>query len=110
MFNLLKRSDARQVRQVLSGQSEAFGPLVERYLPAVYAVSYAYLGNHADAEDVTQDAFVSAYTSLHTLKEPKKFEGWVVSIARQSASKTSTLYTTTKHLMSLAAPSVTLAS
>ena len=87
MFNLLKRSDARQVRQVLSGQSEAFGPLVERYLPAVYAVSYAYLGNHADAEDVTQDAFVSAYTSLHTLKEPKKFEGWVVSIARQSASK-----------------------
>ncbi len=87
MFSLLKRSDARQVRQVLSGQSEAFGPLVERYLPAVYAVSYAYLGNHADAEDVTQDAFVSAYTSLHTLKEPKKFEGWVVSIARQSASK-----------------------
>ncbi len=87
MFNLLKRSDARQVRQVLSGQSEAFGPLVDRYLPAVYAVSYAYLGNHADAEDVTQDAFVSAYTSLHTLKEPKKFEGWVVSIARQSASK-----------------------
>jgi RNA polymerase sigma-70 factor (ECF subfamily) len=87
MFDLLKRADARQVRQVLSGQSEAFGPLVERYLPAVYAVSYAYLGNHADAEDVTQDAFVSAYTSLHTLKEPKKFEGWVVSIARQSASK-----------------------
>lgn len=87
MFNLLKRSDARQVRQVLSGHSEAFGPLVERYLPAVYAVSYAYLGNHADAEDVTQEAFVSAYTSLHTLKEPKKFEGWVVSIARQTAAK-----------------------
>lgn len=87
MFNLLKRSDARQVREVLSGQSDAFGPLVERYLPAVYAVSYAYLGNHADAEDVTQEAFVAAYTSLHTLKEPKKFEGWVVSIARQTASK-----------------------
>lgn len=87
MFNLLKRSDVRQVRQVLSGQSEAFAPLVDRYLPAVYAVSYAYLGNHADAEDVTQEAFVSAYTSLHTLKEPKKFEGWVVSIARQTASK-----------------------
>lgn len=87
MFNLLKRPDVRQVRQVLSGQSEAFAPLVDRYLPAVYAVSYAYLGNHADAEDVTQEAFVSAYTSLHTLKEPKKFEGWVVSIARQTASK-----------------------
>lgn len=87
MFNLLKRSDVRQVRQVLSGQSEAFAPLVDRYLPAVYAVSYAYLGNHADAEDVTQEAFVAAYTSLHTLREPKKFEGWVVSIARQTASK-----------------------
>lgn len=75
------------MRQVLLGQSEAFAPLVERYLPAVYAVSYAYLGNHADAEDVAQETFVSAYTSLHTLKEPRKFEGWVVSIARQTASK-----------------------
>lgn len=87
MFALLKQSDARQVRKVLSGQRDAFAPLVDRYLPAVYAVSYAQTGNHADAEDAAQEAFLSAFQSLHTLREPGKFEGWVVAIARRAAAK-----------------------
>lgn len=87
MFALLKQSDARQVRKVLAGHREAFGPLVERYLPAVYAIAYAQTGNHADAEDASQDAFLSAFQSLHTLREPGKFEGWVVAIARRAAAK-----------------------
>ena len=87
MFALLKQSDARQVRKVLAGHREAFGPLVERYLPAVYAVAYAQTGNHADAEDAAQEAFLSAFQSLHTLREPGKFEGWVVAIARRAAAK-----------------------
>lgn len=86
MFALLKQSDARQVRKVLSGQREAFGPLVDRYLPAVYAVSYAQVGNHADAEDAVQEAFLSAFQKLHTLQDPRKFEGWVVAIARRAAA------------------------
>jgi len=87
MFALLKQSDARQVRKVLAGQRQAFGPLVERHLPAVYAVAFARTGNHADAEDVAQEAFLAAFQSLHTLREPGKFEGWVVAIARRAAAK-----------------------
>jgi len=85
MFALLKKSDAYAVRQVLSGRRDTFNLLVERYLPAVYAVSYAQLHNHADAEDATQEAFLSAFTTLHNLREPTKFEGWVVSMARRIA-------------------------
>lgn len=85
MFALLKQSDARAVRQVLRGRRDQFDTLVKRYLPAVYAVSYAQLRNHADAEDVAQEAFLAAFTSLHTLREPHKFEGWVVSMARRIA-------------------------
>lgn len=85
MFALLKQSDARAVRQVLRGRRDQFDTLVNRYLPAVYAVSYAQLRNHADAEDVAQEAFLTAFTSLHTLREPHKFEGWVVSMARRIA-------------------------
>lgn len=85
MFALLKQSDARAVRRVLHGQRDQFDTLVKRYLPAVYAVSYAQLRNHSDAEDVTQEAFLAAFTSLHTLREPHKFEGWVVSMARRIA-------------------------
>ncbi len=85
MFALLKQSDARAVRQVLRGRRDQFDTLVKRYLPAVYAVSYAQLRNHADAEDVAQEAFLTAFTSLHTLREPHKFEGWVVSMARRIA-------------------------
>ena len=59
MFALLKQSDARAVRQVLRGRRDQFDTLVKRYLPVVYAVSYAQLRNHADAEDVAQEAFLT---------------------------------------------------
>lgn len=87
MFTLLKKSDADAVRQVVTGHRDQFNTLVERYLPSVYAVAYAQLHNHADAEDVAQETFLAAFTTLHTLREPKKFEGWVVCMARRIAIK-----------------------
>ncbi len=78
-------SNAALVRQVLRGRRERFDALVRRHLNAVYAVAYSFTTNHADAEDVAQDAFLKAYTSLDTLREPAKFEGWVIAITRNSA-------------------------
>ncbi len=44
------------------------------------AVSYRLLGNTHDALEVTQDAFVKAYTSLATLQKPEAFGGWLMRI------------------------------
>jgi RNA polymerase sigma-70 factor, ECF subfamily len=43
----------------------------------VYQVAFGVLGDRADAEEVVQDAFLRAYQKLSSLREPKKFRGWV---------------------------------
>ncbi len=77
-----KSRDEHIVRRVLAGKREEFGTLVQRHLPAVYAVAYARVANHADAEDVVQETFLSALRSLNTLRDFRKFGAWVTGIAR----------------------------
>ena len=77
--------DAHLVGDVLSGRREAFSALVRRYLPAVHALAFAQTGNHTDADDVTQETFLKAYRSLHTLRDTRKFGGWLAAIGKNKA-------------------------
>ena len=78
-----KRStDVQVIRRVLAGEREDFGLLVERYLSMVYAMAYARLGNHADAEDTAQETFLKALKSLNTLRSKRKFPSWLAAITR----------------------------
>jgi RNA polymerase sigma-70 factor, ECF subfamily len=73
--------DTTLVRRTLSGDQEAFSSLVEKYKDPVFNVAYRMLGNPTEAEDVAQEAFVRAYTQLHTYKESHRFSTWLLSIA-----------------------------
>jgi len=68
------------VEQVLGGRRGAFDELVRRYQRQAVAVSYRLLGNSHDAMEVTQDAFVKAFSSLATLQKPEAFGGWLMRI------------------------------
>ena len=48
--------------------------LYRRHGPEVYRYAYAVLGNHADAEDVTQTPFLNASRSLASGTKPRKAE------------------------------------
>ena len=74
-------SDAGIVELVLRGDQNVFAILVERYKDAVQNLAYRMLGNATEAEDVTQEAFVRAYTQLATYKPAHKFSTWLLSIA-----------------------------
>jgi len=74
-------SDGTLVEQVLGGRRGAFDELVRRYQRQAVAVSYRLLGNSHDAMEVTQDAFVKAFSSLATLQKPEAFGGWLMRIA-----------------------------
>jgi len=74
-------SDAGLVELVLRGDQNIFAVLVERYKDAVQNLAYRMLGNATEAEDVTQEAFVRAYTQLATYKPAHKFSTWLLSIA-----------------------------
>ena len=78
-------SDVGLVELVLAGQQDAFEMLVERYKDAVQNLAYRMLGNTTEAEDVTQEVFVRAYTQLATYKPAHKFSTWLLSIASHLA-------------------------
>lgn len=73
-------SDGMLVGQVLAGKREAFDQLITRYQRQAVAVSYRLLGNSQDALEVSQDAFLKAFTSLGTLQKPEAFGGWLMRI------------------------------
>jgi RNA polymerase sigma factor (sigma-70 family) len=78
-------SDAALVELVLNGDQDVFAVLVERYKDAVQNLAYRMLGNTTEAEDVTQETFVRAYTQLATYKSAHKFSTWLLSIASHLA-------------------------
>lgn len=72
--------DGVLVERVLAGQREAFDELIVRHQRQAIAVSYRLLGNTQDAMEVSQDAFLKAFTSLQTLQKPEAFGGWLMRI------------------------------
>jgi RNA polymerase sigma factor (sigma-70 family) len=78
-------SDVALVELVLAEDQDAFTVLVERYKDAVQNLAYRMLSNTAEAEDVTQETFVRAYTQLATYKPAHKFSTWLLSIASHLA-------------------------
>ena len=78
-------TDDALVERTLSGDSAAFGELVQRHGPAVYRVAIAALGSTADAEDVMQDAFVAAFRKLPHFRHEASFKTWLLTIAWRRA-------------------------
>jgi RNA polymerase sigma-70 factor (ECF subfamily) len=63
------------------GEREAFGLLVERYQRDVYRLCYRYLGNHEDANDMAQEAFLKAWRGLPSFRGDSAFSTWLYRIA-----------------------------
>jgi RNA polymerase sigma-70 factor (ECF subfamily) len=78
-------SIGRLVTRAREGDEKSFAELVRLHFRATYSVALAVLGSPADAEDVAQEAFMVAYQKLDTCREPERFSGWVVQIARNRA-------------------------
>src|SRR5688500_7112076 len=73
-------TDGQLVAQALDGAKPAFDELIRRYQRQAVAVSYRLLGNSQDSLEVTQDAFLKAFTSLASLNKPEAFGGWLMRI------------------------------
>jgi RNA polymerase sigma factor (sigma-70 family) len=61
--------------------SREIDDLYRRHGGEVYRYAYAVLGNHADAEDVTQTTFLNAYRALEQGVRPRKPSNWLLTIA-----------------------------
>lgn len=78
-------SDQKVVDQVLAGDMDAFAILVERYQNRIYSAVLNYVYNTDDAVDITQEAFVRAYTKLRSFTSGSTFYTWLYRIAINAA-------------------------
>ncbi|MAF11812.1 hypothetical protein CMK11_15300 [Candidatus Poribacteria bacterium] len=74
-------SDRRLVRRCVDGDRDAFAELARRYEGRVYAIAYARTLDSVASQDVTQDALLTAYVKLRSLREPDRFGAWISRIA-----------------------------
>lgn len=71
------------IERVLRGQRELFGVLVERYWTTAVALAVCKSREPAAAEDLAQNSFVKAYTHLGSLRDRRRFGGWLSRIVVQ---------------------------
>jgi len=74
-------SDRELIDQTLGGDQAGFALLVSRYQKRIYRMSLAIVRNEADADTITQDAFVTAYVNLAKFEGRSEFETWLTRIA-----------------------------
>ena len=60
--------------------SRVLDDLYRHHAAEVYRYAYAVLGNHADAEDVTQTTFINALRALERGERPRKASNWLITI------------------------------
>ncbi|MCK4547119.1 MAG: sigma-70 family RNA polymerase sigma factor [Candidatus Eisenbacteria sp.] len=74
-------TDMELVARVLAGNLDAYAGLVDRYRDLVYSVVLRIAGNRADADDLSQEALVTAFRALATFRGDSKFSSWLYRIA-----------------------------
>ncbi len=72
--------EARLVEAVQRGDVTAFDTLVRRYLRRAYAVAYRLLDHREDAEDLVQEAFMTALEKIDTFQPGRPFGPWFFRI------------------------------
>jgi len=76
------RSDQELVDGILVSDESCFNELYERYFNRVYAYSYRRVRNHGDAEEITQEAFVSVFKSISGFRGQSSLISWIYGITR----------------------------
>src|SRR6476660_8422210 len=70
------------IEQCLSGDQTAWEAIVRQNWRKVFNVAYKCVGNHDEAEDLTQDIFLKIFKALATFDRRANFQTWIISISR----------------------------
>jgi RNA polymerase sigma-70 factor, ECF subfamily len=80
--------DTREPELILAvqqGQHELFYELVRPYEKRIYAAALAILHNEQDAEDVSQEAMLKAFSNLRQFRAEARFSTWLIQITVNEA-------------------------
>ena len=70
-------STAALVARAQGGEPEAFEELFQRHKQRIYSLCLRMIGNTAEAEELTQEAFMQAFRKMHTFRGESAFSTWL---------------------------------
>ena len=73
--------EARLIADAKAGDAEAFHWLYEKHYRRVFALCWRMVGNHALAEELTQDTFLQVFRRLDSFRGDSRFSTWLHRIA-----------------------------
>jgi len=76
----LSDNEALLLKKIKEGDIRSFELLISEYQVYAYNVAYRMLGNEEDAKDITQEALIKVYKSIHKFKETSNFSTWLYRI------------------------------
>jgi RNA polymerase sigma-70 factor (ECF subfamily) len=80
-------SDAKLIDEVSAGDHQAYAVLVKRYERLARAVATRIVRDPHIADDVAQESFLAAFTSINSLKDKSLFSVWLLGIVRRQAAR-----------------------
>ena len=69
------------IRRCQQGDPQAFEEIVKLYEKRIYNLSFRMMGNHEDANDLAQEAFIRVYHSIEQFRGDARFSTWLYRIA-----------------------------
>jgi RNA polymerase sigma-70 factor (ECF subfamily) len=81
----MDKAETEAIRQILTGNRDAYRVLMDRYFYSVVRVTFRITGNEADAEEAAQEAFLRGYNKLPGFRQDSAFSTWIMRIAMNTA-------------------------
>ena len=81
----VQRRDRADIERCLEGDVQGFEDLMNRYRQRAYAVALGMTGNHDDAMDAVQKAFIRIHRTLDRFQLERPFFPWLYRIVRNAA-------------------------
>jgi len=78
---IIAEDERHLIARVQAGDASAYEPLVLTHQDRIFTMVRRMVGNHEDACDLTQEAFVSAYRALRKFRAESSFHTWLYRIA-----------------------------
>jgi RNA polymerase sigma-70 factor (ECF subfamily) len=82
---LFVRDEEQMIASILNGDTEKYHDLIRPYERSVYRMALTFMKNESDAEDVAQEAFISAFRNLAAFRGQAKFSTWLITITLNEA-------------------------
>ncbi|MBP9191026.1 MAG: sigma-70 family RNA polymerase sigma factor [Ignavibacteria bacterium] len=83
--NKSKIEDMALIDEALSGKQSSYEKLMKKYYQMIYNLVYRMISKKEDVEDLTQEAFIKAFNSLHNFDKQFAFSTWLFKIATNNA-------------------------